>query len=169
MANQTTKLRSWLLTAALVGGTAVGAAGIAAAASSAAPNGSSKPPASAPAQGRQQPPAGHDQRPPVGQDPAKVSHGPGETLLTGADAQRATDAALAAVPGASVIRVETDSAPNGSYEVHLAKADGTQVTVKLDASFAVTGTEAGFGPGPKGGPHGGPPAAPGGAPNQPTA
>lgn len=167
MAIQNPKVRGWLLTAALVGGTAIGAAGIASAASTAKAGGDSKPPASAPAQGQQQSPRDHDQRPPAGQDPAKVDHGPGETLLTGSDAQRATDAALAAVPGASVIRVETDSAAGGSYEVHLAKSDGTPVTVKLDGSFKVTGTEAGFGPCPKG-PHGGPPPA-GSAPSQPSA
>ena len=58
-------------------------------------------------------------------------------MLTGSDAQQATDAALAAVPGATVIRVETDSDAGGTYEVHLTKADGTVATVKLDASFQV--------------------------------
>ena len=60
-------------------------------------------------------------------------------------------AALAAVPGGTIIRVETDSA-GSPYEAHMTKADGTQVTVKVDANFKVTGTEQGFG---GGGPHGG--------------
>ena len=44
-------------------------------------------------------------------NPATVSHGPGETLLTDGTATKVRDAALAAVPGATVVRVETDSAP----------------------------------------------------------
>ena len=47
------------------------------------------------------------------------------------------------------MRVETDSA-GSPYEAHITKADGTQVTLKIDASFKVTATEQGFG----GGPHG---------------
>ena len=64
-------------------------------------------------------------------------------------------AALAAVPGATMIRVETDSA-GSPYEAHLTKADGTDVTLKLDASFKVTATQSGFGGGPGGDGHGGP-------------
>jgi hypothetical protein len=96
-------------------------------------------------------------------NPATLSHGPGETLLTGTTAAKVKAAALAAVPGATVIRVETDSA-GSPYEAHLTKSDGTQVTVKVDASFKVTTTESGFGAGP-GGRAGGPPGqAPSGAP-----
>ncbi len=65
-----------------------------------------------------------------------------------------TAAALAQVPGATVIRVETD-ADGAAYEVHMKKADGSVVTVLFDSSYNVTSTEDGFGPGPKGG-HGGP-------------
>jgi hypothetical protein len=83
-------------------------------------------------------------------DPATMSHGPGEALLTGTAADKVKAAALAAVPGATIIRVETDSG-GSPYEAHLTKADGTEVTVKLDAGFKVTATEAGFGGGPGGG------------------
>ena len=77
-------------------------------------------------------------------------HGPGggsgETALTGDVADKVSAAALAAVPGGSIIRVETDS--DGSpYEAHVRKADGTEVVVKVNEAFAVTGTEAGGGPG----------------------
>jgi hypothetical protein len=95
---------------------------------------------------------------PTAMDPATVAHGPGETLLTGTTAEQVKAAALAAVPGATVIRVETDS--DGSpYEAHLTKTDGTEVTVKVDASFKVTATEDGFGGGHHGGgaPSGGTP------------
>ena len=94
-----------------------------------------------------------------------MPNGPGETLLTGDAATKATDAALAAVPGATVIRVETDSG-DAEYEAHLKKADGTTVTVLMDANFTVTSTVDGFGGGP-GGPGGpgmrGGPGAPDGS------
>jgi hypothetical protein len=83
-------------------------------------------------------------------DPATVAHGPNETLLTGTTADKVKAAALAAVPGGSVIRVETDS-EGSPYEAHMTKADGTEVTVKIDANFNVTSTEQGFGGGPGGG------------------
>ena len=80
-------------------------------------------------------------------DPATVTHGPGETLLTGSDLAKATSAAQSAVPGGTIIRVETDSG-GATYEAHIEKADGTTVTVKLDAAFNVTATQSGFGSGP---------------------
>jgi hypothetical protein len=76
---------------------------------------------------------------------------PGETALTGTIAEKVKAAALAANPGATVIRVETD-ADGSAYEAHITKADGTQATAKVDADFKVTATEDGCG----GGPHGGP-------------
>lgn len=86
------------------------------------------------------------------QDPAAMAHGPDETLLTGDTAAKVTAAAQQAVPGGTIIRVETDS--DGSpYEAHVRKADGTEVTVKFDDSFKATATEQGFGRGP-GGPRG---------------
>jgi hypothetical protein len=107
-------------------------------------------------------PGDHDGPPPFG-DPATLPHGPGETLLTGTDLTSATSAALAAEPGATVLRAETNT--NGSpYEVHVKKADGTFATVLLDANFTVTSTEAGFGHHP-GGPDGPPPAGPDGGPS----
>lgn len=74
--------------------------------------------------------------------------GAGETALTGETAASVTAAAQAAIPDGTINRVETDS--DGSpYEAHVTKADGTQVVVKVDASFAVTATE----DMPAGGPH----------------
>jgi hypothetical protein len=78
--------------------------------------------------------------------PATASHGPGETLLTDGTADKVKAAALAAVPGGTIIRVETDS--DGSpYEAHVRKSDGSIVTVKVDEDFKVTSTESGFGAG----------------------
>jgi len=91
-----------------------------------------------------------------GFNPAAVNHGPNETLLTDGNASKATAAAKAAVPGATIIRVETDSG-SAVYEAHMKKADGSYVTVKMDKNFKVTAIQDGFGAGGPG--HGPPPAA----------
>jgi hypothetical protein len=67
-----------------------------------------------------------------------------ETPLTGTDAEKAKAAALAAVPGATVDRVETD-ADGAAYEAHVTRSDGTKATVKFDQDFNVTGVEEGMG------------------------
>jgi uncharacterized membrane protein YkoI len=74
----------------------------------------------------------------------------GETALTGANLATARAAALKAVPGATVDRIETD-ADGAVYEAHMTKADGTRVTVKFDKDFKVTSTEDGRGGGGRGG------------------
>ena len=82
----------------------------------------------------------------VGQNGAK------EVLLTGDTADKVRAAAQAAVPGATIQRVETD-AEGSPYEAHMVRSDGTNVTVKVDNNYKVTNIEndgAGFG-------HGGPP------------
>jgi hypothetical protein len=132
--------RTWVVTGALALGAVIGAAGIANAATGS--SGSTNPAAPAFAAN------GPSGPPPAGAgNPATMSHGPGETLLTGSTASKVQAAALAAVPGAKVIRVETDSAA-AAYEAHLQKSDGSYVTVKLDRSFKVTATQSGFGGGP---------------------
>jgi hypothetical protein len=55
-------------------------------------------------------------------------------------------AALKAVPGGTVYRVETD-AGDGAYEAHMTKSDGSLVTVKFDKNLAVTKVETGMGNG----------------------
>ena len=84
-------------------------------------------------------------------DPTKGGHvganGIVEKLLTGTTADKARAAALAAVPGATIERVEND-AEGATYEAHMVKSDGSHVTVKMDANFKVTGIEAGPGPRP---------------------
>jgi len=86
--------------------------------------------------------AGHGQ-----QDPSRGGHaanGVTEKLLTGSAATNAKVAALRAVPGGAVERVEND-AEGAAYEAHVKKADGSDVTVKMDASFKVTETINGHG------------------------
>jgi hypothetical protein len=93
-------------------------------------------------------------------DPSQAHHaanGITETLLTGADADKAKAAALKAVPGGTVQRVETD-AEGDAYEAHMLDASGNPVTVKFDKDFNVTKTETG-GPGGHGPRDGQAPAA----------
>ena len=126
---------TWIATAAAAVGITVGVAGLAGAAT----GGSSSSGTTATTPATPQAPANAP-------DPATVDHGPGETLLTGDAAAKVTAAAKAAVPGATVIRVETDS-DGSAYEAHMQKSDGSVVTVKLDKSFKVTATDTGFGGG----------------------
>ena len=130
------KVRSGVIALAVLGAIAVGASAIAGAASNSGTTG---------ATGSQGSGGGTAQRP----DPATLSHGPGETLLTDGTADKVKQAALNKVPGATVIRVETDS-EGSPYEAHLQKSDGTEVTVKVNKQFEVTSVENGFGGGPRG-------------------
>ena len=148
---QPNRTRRWLATAAVAVGLAAGAAGVASAATNASSSSSTTAPSASSTQQKQPPPPG---------DPAKMDHGPGETLLTGDTAAKVTAAAKAAIPDGTIIRVETD-AQGSPYEAHVQKADGSNVTLKIDSSFKVTSTENGFGGGPGG--HGGP-GGPGGPP-----
>ncbi len=156
MAPRSSVIRKTLVTGALAAGASLGAAGIASAASSSttsttsgssavtAPAGAS--PGAAPAGAPANRPAG------APGNPASLRHGPGETLLTGTNLEKADGAARAAVPGATVIRAETDSSGASPYEVHMKKADGSYVTVELNSTFQAIKTVSGFGAGPAGGP-----------------
>jgi uncharacterized membrane protein YkoI len=89
---------------------------------------------------------------------------PNETALTGATLSSASAAATAAVPGGTVEHATTEDPkdPSGAaYEVHVKKADNSQVEVLEDSSFKVLSVKAGGpggpgGPGHRGGPHGTP-------------
>jgi hypothetical protein len=88
-----------------------------------------------------------------GSDDSATPVRPGEKALTGASLATAKAAALKAVPGGTVFRVETD-VDGATYEAHMTKADGTRVTVKLDKDFKVTAVQAGMGAGGPRGPGG---------------
>jgi hypothetical protein len=75
-----------------------------------------------------------------------------EKAVTTAQAATLRAAALKAVPGGTVYRIETD-AGDGTYEAHMTKADGSLVTVKFDKNLAVTKVETGMGAGDPGGPN----------------
>jgi hypothetical protein len=66
-----------------------------------------------------------------------------EHLLTGDNATKVRDAALAKYPGATVQRVETDS--DGVYEAHIVTAAGEHLIVQVGSNFAITGTQSGGG------------------------
>lgn len=163
MNTQGHRLRRWVVTGAIAAGAAVGAGGIAMAAtnpstSTTTPSADSQAPNGAQRNGSANPWNG--QRP----DPRNMPNGPGETVLTGDTAAKVKAAAEAAVPNATVIRVETDS-EGSAYEAHMQTSDGQVVTVKLDANFNVTDKIQGFGPGGPGGMHPGPGGMPGSSNN----
>jgi hypothetical protein len=72
-------------------------------------------------------------------DPAGAHAKPNETPLTGDVAERVKAAALAKLPGATVVRVETDA--GGVYEAHVTKTDGTQAEVHVDKDYNVTSVD----------------------------
>src|SRR4051795_6008781 len=64
-----------------------------------------------------------------------------ETPLTGKLTDKIRDAALAKVPGGSLVGVESE--PGGAYEATVRKTDGSYVDVELNTNLKVTGTHAG--------------------------
>ena len=96
----------------------------------------------------------HTERPELHRDPdggprAARSRSSDEQAVSSALEAELKAAALKAVPGGTVIRVETD-AGDGEWEAHMKKADGTLVTVKFDKNKAVIGVEDGMGNGDPG-------------------
>src|SRR3954454_18693418 len=67
----------------------------------------------------------------------------GETPLTGATADKVKAAALAKYPGATIVRLETDS--DGVYEAHITTKSGSALIVQVGKDFSVTGTPTGGG------------------------
>ena len=72
-----------------------------------------------------------------------------ETLLSGDTAAKVRQAALDRVPGATIVRVETDADGHAAYEAHMLKSDGTPVTVYVNNQFDVVSVESGM-PAPPG-------------------
>jgi hypothetical protein len=132
-------LATGVVAGAIIGGTVLSSA---ATTTPSAPNSSSS---SAPAPGTAKAP--NKQPTPVRGD---------EKAVTADQAAKLKAAALKAVPGGTVYRVETDG-DGDAFEAHMTKADGSLVTVKFDKNLAVTGVEDGMGAGRPGGHgHGGP-------------
>src|SRR6266704_4647088 len=79
---------------------------------------------------------------PGGAEPVR----PDEKSVSSATAATLRAAALKAVPGGTVYRIETD-AGDGVYEAHMTKAGGSFVTVKFDKNLKVMKVESGMGAG----------------------
>ncbi len=79
-----------------------------------------------------------------------------EKALTGDDLAKAKTTVIAAVPGETIIRAETDTG-DAAYEIHMTKAEGSLTTVKLDKNFVLVKVETGVG---MGDPHRGGPDRP---------
>ena len=72
---------------------------------------------------------------------AQAVGGDSDENVTGAAAQKAGDAALAAAGGGTVLEVERqDGDGAGVYEVEVRRTDGSQVEIHLDAQFAPVGS-----------------------------
>jgi len=61
----------------------------------------------------------------------------GETPLTGEVKQKVEAAVLAELPGATIIRTETNAGGTAPYESHVRKSDGTEVEVLVSKSYEV--------------------------------
>ena len=116
--------------AAVVAGLAVGSYGVAGAATGSGSTGT----------GTTATPAATQPAPPSAGQPWGGQRSD-ETPLTGDAAEKVKAAALAKVPGGTIVRVETDADGNAAYEAHMTKADGTPVTVYVDKSYTVVGVE----------------------------
>ena len=131
------------LAAGVIGATAVGASAASSDTTSAATTTTLQSvPAGAAASGTASSGTAQAPRGPGGATPVRSD----ESTLSVALTAKLKAAALTAVPGGTVVRVESD-AGDATYEAHMTKADGDVVTVKFDASGAVTAVEQGMGQG----------------------
>jgi uncharacterized membrane protein YkoI len=93
-------------------------------------------------------------RPPNGKHPPGRhigANGKREQALSADVAAKVKKAALAKVPGGTVVRTETDADHGSPYEAHVRKPDGSEVEVLVNQAFEVTAVNE-MGPGGPGGP-----------------
>jgi hypothetical protein len=121
------KITAGLMLAAVIGGGAIGVAGLPAMADDATGSSSSAP--ATDASGSTGGSRGQHQ-----------ANGKTEEILTGDNAAKVEAAVKAAQPDATIERMETD-ADGATYEAHITQADGTHATVLLDENFTVTETQ----------------------------
>src|ERR1700751_5484661 len=67
-----------------------------------------------------------------------------ETPLTGDTAAKVRELALAKVPGGTIVRVETDADGHAAYEAHMARSDGSRVTVYVNKQLEVVSVQSGM-------------------------
>jgi hypothetical protein len=87
----------------------------------------------------------------TGGDPAQAR--PQREQLSGDAAAKVKAAALAKVPGATVLRTEAGGPYNSAYHAHVKTSDGTLKVVLVDSSFQATSVVADQRRGGRGGPH----------------
>ena len=66
---------------------------------------------------------------------------PQQAALTGDTADKVKAAALAKVPGGTVLRAEKGGPGGAAYHAHVRKADGTEVVVLVNSSFEATSVQ----------------------------
>jgi hypothetical protein len=123
------RFRGVLAAGAIAVGLAAGSSGVAAAANGTA---ASPPTGTTP----QSAPATPDPQNPWGPQRSDETQLQGDTLAS------VKSAALDKVPGATIVRIETDADGHAAYEAHLIEKDGTPATVYVDKQFDVVGVEA---------------------------
>jgi hypothetical protein len=133
----TQKLRNSAMAVAALGALALGGSALANAAGTSSTTSTTQSSTTTPPTGNPGAPSG--QRP----DPTRAgghvgANGKTEAALPDAVAAKVKAAAEAKLPGGTVERVETDADHGSPYEAHVRKADGTQVEVLVNQSFAVT-------------------------------
>lgn len=74
-----------------------------------------------------------------GSSPSKQR--PAHTALTGDTADKVKAAALAKVPGGTVLRSEKGGHDGAAYHAHVRKSDGSEVVVLVNSSFEATTVE----------------------------
>ncbi len=94
-------------------------------------------------------------QPPSGASASNPGHPPRGDQLTGDTAAKVKAAALAKVPGATVLRSESGGPYSTPYHAHIKTSDGKLQVVLVDSSFNATAVQADNGPGRRGGPGGG--------------
>ncbi len=94
-------------------------------------------------------------QPPASASQARPGNPPRGDQLTGDTAAKVKAAALAKVPGATVLRTESGGPYSTPYHAHIKTSDGKLQVVLVDSSFKATAVQADNGPGRRGG-HGGP-------------
>lgn len=87
---------------------------------------------------------------------------PGRDALTGETAAKVKAAALAKVPGATVLRTEAGGPYDSAYHAHIRTSDGTLKVVLVSSSFQATAVQADPGRGGGGRRHDGRGGGPGG-------
>jgi uncharacterized membrane protein YkoI len=84
-------------------------------------------------------PEGEDEQAINGTTPQENEAQDSDGSLTGSRAREASDAALRATGGGSVLEVERGDDPGAAYEIEVRKADGGIAEVMLDANLDVVG------------------------------